>query len=136
MNLLQIATGITKCDDYYKLRQYNLPHFHVLREDKETTKVRIVYDSVAIYGGISHDSMLPGPKLSKMSFFNALLRFWSYLVALVVDLTEWFEGGGYTSLDFQKSMKQWAWRSMTAPHFTLSSTMCDNMQKITEMTTR
>ena len=22
MNLLQIATGITKCDDYYKLRQY------------------------------------------------------------------------------------------------------------------
>ena len=22
--LLQIATGITKCDDYYKLRQYNL----------------------------------------------------------------------------------------------------------------
>ena len=21
MNLLQIATGITKCDDYYKLRQ-------------------------------------------------------------------------------------------------------------------
>ena len=24
MDLLQIATGITKCDDYYKLRQYNL----------------------------------------------------------------------------------------------------------------
>ena len=22
MNLLQIATGITECDDYYKLRQY------------------------------------------------------------------------------------------------------------------
>ena len=22
--LLQIATGITKCDDYYKLRQYNI----------------------------------------------------------------------------------------------------------------
>ena len=25
MDLLQIATGITKCDDYFKLRQYNLP---------------------------------------------------------------------------------------------------------------
>ena len=25
MDLLQIATGITKCDDYYKLRQYNSP---------------------------------------------------------------------------------------------------------------
>ena len=26
MELLQIATDITKCDDYYKLRQYNLLH--------------------------------------------------------------------------------------------------------------
>ena len=25
MDLLQIATGITKCDDYYKLRQYSRP---------------------------------------------------------------------------------------------------------------
>ena len=25
MDLLQSATGITKCDDYYKLRQYNVP---------------------------------------------------------------------------------------------------------------
>ena len=25
MDLLQIATGITKCDDYYKLRQYIRP---------------------------------------------------------------------------------------------------------------
>ena len=25
MDLLQIATGITKCDDYYKLRQYKAP---------------------------------------------------------------------------------------------------------------
>ena len=24
MNLLQTATGITKCDDYYKLQQYNV----------------------------------------------------------------------------------------------------------------
>ena len=30
------------------------PHFHVVKEDKETTKVRIVYYSVTIYGGISH----------------------------------------------------------------------------------
>ena len=27
MNLLQIATGITKCDDYYKLRQYKNSFF-------------------------------------------------------------------------------------------------------------
>ena len=70
---------------------------------------------------MSHNSMLPGPKLSKM-FFYALLRFHSYLVALVADLTKIFSqvtmarqdggytpscgGGGYTSLDMQKSMKQ------------------------------
>ena len=42
MDLLQIATGITKCDDYYKLRQYindkirdprqtNMPPGHFLK---------------------------------------------------------------------------------------------------------
>ena len=87
-----------------------------------------------------------------MFFFLMLLRFRSYLVALVADLREishklpWqgktegttpsCGGGGYNSLDLQKSMKQGVWCSMTAPHFILPSTLCDNMQKITEMTTR
>ena len=31
MDLLQIATGITKCDDYYKLRQYIPPQSKTLR---------------------------------------------------------------------------------------------------------
>ena len=50
---------------------------------------------------MSHNSMFPGPKLSEM-FFHALLRFRSYLVALVADLTEIFsevtmarKDGGY-----------------------------------------
>ncbi|XP_022809281.1 uncharacterized protein LOC111346251 [Stylophora pistillata] len=43
-----------------------LPHFPVVREDKETTKVRIVYDSAARYGGVSlNDTMLAGPKLQQ-----------------------------------------------------------------------
>ena len=37
-----------------------LPHFPVVGEDKETTKVRIVYTSAARYGGVSlNDTMLP-----------------------------------------------------------------------------
>ena len=28
MDLLQIATGITRCDDYYKLRQYSRKQSH------------------------------------------------------------------------------------------------------------
>ena len=31
MDLLQIATGITKCDDYYKLRQYMCAYLWYLR---------------------------------------------------------------------------------------------------------
>ena len=61
-----------------------------MREDKETTKVRIVYDSAARYGGISlNDAMLPGPKLQQ-DVFDVLLRFRSNPVALVADLTEMF----------------------------------------------
>ena len=67
-----------------------LPHFPMVREDKETTKVRIVYDSAAQYGGISlNDTMLPGPKLQQ-DIFDVLLRFRSNPVALVADLTEMF----------------------------------------------
>ena len=39
-----------------------LPHFSVVREDKETTKGRRVFDSTTRYGRISlNDTMLPGP---------------------------------------------------------------------------
>lgn len=52
-----------------------LPHFPVVREDKETTKVRIVDDSAARYGGVSlNDTMLPGPKLQQ-DVSDVLLRF-------------------------------------------------------------
>ena len=61
-----------------------------MREDKEATKVSIVYDSAARYGGVSlNDTMLPGPKLQQ-DFFDVLLRFRSNPVALVADLTEMF----------------------------------------------
>ena len=60
-----------------------LSHFPVVREDKETTKVRIVYDSAARYGGVSlNDTMLPGPKLQQ-DVFDVLLRFRRNPVALV-----------------------------------------------------
>ena len=56
----------------------------MVREDKETTKVRIVYDSAARYGGISlHDTMFPGPNLQQDIFGGNP-------VALVADPTEIF----------------------------------------------
>ena len=52
-----------------KSPEWYLPHFPVVREDKETTKARIVYDSAARYGGVSlNDNMLPGPKLQQDVF--------------------------------------------------------------------
>ena len=55
---------------YFRITSsWYLPHFHVVREDKETTKVTIVYDSVAIYIQRKHNSMLPGPKLSRIHIF-------------------------------------------------------------------
>ena len=67
-----------------------LPHFPVVREDKQTTKMRIIYDSAARYGGISlNDTMLPGPKLQQ-DIFDVLLRFRKNPVTLVADLTEMF----------------------------------------------
>ena len=60
-----------------------LPHLPVVREGKETTKVRIVCDSAARYGGVSlNDTMLPGPNLQQ-DVFDMLLRFRSNPVALV-----------------------------------------------------
>ena len=99
---------------------------------------------------MSHNSMLPGPKLSKM-FFYAPLPFRSYLVALAADLTEIFsqvtmarQDGGYHAF-------LWGWRLHLSrlpevyeamslmfddrASLTLPSTLCDNMRKITEMTT-
>ena len=67
-----------------------LPHFSVVRKDKESTKVRMVYDSAARYGGVSlNDTMLPGPKLQQ-DVFDVLLRFRSNPVVLVADLTDMF----------------------------------------------
>ena len=41
-----------------------LPHFPVIREEKATTKIRIIFDSAAKYRGRSlNDTMLPCPKV-------------------------------------------------------------------------
>ena len=45
-----------------QLKAGYLPHFSVVREDKETAKGRILFDSTTRYGRISlNDTMLPGP---------------------------------------------------------------------------
>ena len=67
-----------------------LPHFPVIREDRETTKVRIVFDSAARCKGVSlNDVMLTGPKLQR-DVLEILLRFRLRPVAPVADIQEMF----------------------------------------------
>ncbi|CAG2212809.1 unnamed protein product [Mytilus edulis] len=70
--------------------KWYLPHFPVIRPDKETTKTRIVFDASAKFMGISlNETIHQGPKL-KQDLFDVLLRFRKYPVALVCDIAEMY----------------------------------------------
>jgi hypothetical protein len=64
-----------------------LPHHAVIRQDKETTKLRVVYDASARSSGPSlNDCLHTGPKFNQ----KILLRFRSYPIALVADIEKAF----------------------------------------------
>ena len=67
-----------------------IPHFPVVREDKQTTKVRFVMDAAFKVGGRCLNSeMLTGPKLQK-DIMDLLVKFRRRPVALVGDIKEMF----------------------------------------------
>ena len=70
--------------------QWLLPHFPILRPEKRTTKVRIVFDASAKCDNIClNDFILAGPKL-QCDLVNVLLRFRKGKVALVCDVAEMY----------------------------------------------
>ena len=63
-----------------------LPHHPVIRRDKDTTKVRVVYDASSRSIGPSLNScLLTGPKFNQ-KILEILLRFRTYPIALVADI--------------------------------------------------
>ena len=71
-------------------RIHYLPHHAVIRNDKTTTKVRIVYDASARSSGLSlNDSLHVGPKFHQI-ILDILLRFRLHAVALVGDIEKAF----------------------------------------------
>ena len=87
---------------------YFLPHFPVIRQDKATTKLRIVMDGAAKFNGKSlNDEMLSGP-----SFMNdiatVLLRFRKKKVAITGDICEMFLRIGLTEND--KRFHRFIWQ--------------------------
>ena len=65
-----------------------LPHFPVVRMDKTTTKVCIVFDCCAKTDGVSN-VICAGPKLQK-DLFDVLIRFRRNPVALACDIKEMY----------------------------------------------
>ena len=71
-------------------RLHYLPHHAVVRSDKDTTKVRVVYDASARAGGPSLNNCLhTGPKFNQR-IFDLLLRFRMHRVALTADIEKAF----------------------------------------------
>jgi len=67
-----------------------LPHFPVIRQERATTKPKIVFDASANHRGVSRsDQILPGPKLQK-DLVDVLLRFRRNPVALVSDISQMY----------------------------------------------
>ena len=67
-----------------------LPHHGVVRADKATTKLRIVYDASAKTSGPSlNECLYKGPKFHQL-VFDILLRFRAYRCALVADVEKAF----------------------------------------------
>ena len=63
-----------------------LSHHAVIRKDKQTTKLRIVYDASARDKGLSlNDCLYSGLKFDQ-SILDILMRFRTYRIALAVDV--------------------------------------------------
>ena len=89
----QLEKGIVEIvenlDDTPKMIHY-LPHHAVIRQDKNTTKVRVVYDASTRSSGPSlNDCLHSGPKFNQ-KILDILLQFRSYPIALVADIEKAF----------------------------------------------
>ena len=90
----QLAKGIVEVVAQPTLavsdRAHYLPHHGVVRQDKATSKLRIVYDASARSSGPSlNDCLYTGPKFDQ-SIFDILLRFRLQRVALTGDIEKAF----------------------------------------------
>ena len=71
-------------------RTHYLPHHGVIRQDKTTSKLRVIYDASARGDGPSlNDCLYTGPKFGQ-SIFGILMRFRAQKVALIGDIEKAF----------------------------------------------
>ena len=91
----QLEKGIIEAvstDEQLSGTLHYLPHHAVVRQDKSTTKVRIVYDALAKSASNNpslNECLHKGPKFNQL-IFDLLVQFRSYEVALTADLEKAF----------------------------------------------
>lgn len=79
---------VTKVKVNENEKAWYLPHFAVVKPQKQTTKIRIVFDVSVKHEGTSlNDCLSTGPKLQR-ELFKVLLRFRREPVAVVCDIAE------------------------------------------------
>ena len=89
--------------------QWFLPHFPVIRPDKNTTKIRAVFDAAMKYNGKSlNDATRSGPKLQR-EIVDVLTRFRRAPVALSSDISEMFLQVGIREED--RKYHRFLWRN-------------------------
>jgi hypothetical protein len=84
-NIEPVCPGTTIPD-----RVHYLPHHGVVRADKTTTKLRVVYDASArTHGPSLNECLYKGPKLNQL-ILDLVIRFRSYKVAVTADVEKAF----------------------------------------------
>ena len=70
---------------------FYIPYFPIIRKERETTKVRLVFDCSAKYNGKEslNDQILPGPKLQN-DISEIITRFRRFKFGVVADISEMY----------------------------------------------
>ena len=101
---------ITKVPKTNDTEQWFLPHFPVIRQDRATTKVRIVFDAAAKENGkCLNDAVRAGPKLQR-ELIDVLTRFRRAPIALSGDISEMFLQVGLSEED--QRYHRFLWRNL------------------------
>ena len=81
---------LVKDEEDIKESRWFLPHFPIIKPEKATTKIRIVFDGSAKFNDIClNDVVEKGPKLQQ-DLFKILCQFRSAPVAVVCDVSEMY----------------------------------------------
>ena len=89
-----------------------LPHFSVVRRERTSTKVRVVFDgSVPFEGKSLNTEALPGPKLQS-NMFDMSVKFRKGTVALPEDVSQMYHGHQLVFPEEDRSLYRFLWRNL------------------------